>query len=301
MIRGAFHHLPGLGPGIRARLEQEGVRDWRDLLSSSERLPLSRPEREKMVEAIFRCEQALEENDLHTLIRLLKRSDHWRLLNAYLDRASFFDIETDGIGGDSRITVIACFGEGQLKVFMRDEGFEEFLSWMDQAELLVSFNGDSFDVPRLEREFHIPKIPCPHLDLRWICYHAGLKGGLKNIEKRTGIQRPADLEGIDGAEAERLWRLWTVDNNSWARDILKRYCGADTLALRMVSEQVLKSLGCPLVDDASLKLWSLLGPPPERPPAAAQSLSPAVMGTPIKRTQQRMQNMRALLKEHRKR
>jgi len=94
------------------------------------------------------------------------------------------------------------------------------------VNLLVSFNGNSFDIPFLENTFNLPEIGCPHVDLRWIAYYFGFSGGLKNIERILGIQRPHELTDVDGSEAVLLYNLYRKGDTSALNTLLK-YCQVD--------------------------------------------------------------------------
>ena len=118
-----------------------------------------------------------------------------------------------------------------------------FLDWVGQVELLVSFNGATFDVPRVLDHFRIPALPCAHLDLREVTRQMGIKGGLKKLEQAFGVERPADLQGMTGEDAEWLWRAWERDRDQAARDKLIRYCQADVIGLRTLARQLLRHLG----------------------------------------------------------
>lgn len=240
MLDGAFLHLPGVGPKRYQRLEEARIRDWDDLEQRLPDLGFGPGIRGGIKAALDQCRRARDEQDIDYLVRTLHPSDHWRILGTFLDDTSYFDIETSGLEADSLITVIACHHRGQVQTFVRDQNLDDFLDLLDDVRLLVSFNGTSFDVPRVESGFHIPSIPCPHLDLRWICYHRQLRGGLKQIERALDIRRADDLQGVDGAEAVWLWNLWESRGNAKALDRLLRYCAADVTGLPLVAARLLE-------------------------------------------------------------
>jgi uncharacterized protein YprB with RNaseH-like and TPR domain len=204
-----------------------GVRSWQDVIERAERIPHGW--RHGLVEESHRCIAALESNDIAYLVQRLNPPDQWRIMARYLGEASFFDIETAGLEYDDPITLIVCWHRGALHTFVEHENLDDFLKLLDDVTLLSSFNGGSFDVPRVLDAFHIPELPCPHLDLRWLCYHQGLRGGLKQITMRQGIGRPVDLQHADGELAVRLWARWEHFNDHVAREELIRYCAADVL------------------------------------------------------------------------
>ena len=159
MVRGAFLHLPGIGPVRSARLRDLGVRDWGELGPQPPAgLRLGPASWAALLEAVARCDQAQAAGDIGFLARALRGPDLWRLLAAYGDRAAFVDIETDGLHHGARITVIACLWQGRLHTFVQDENLDEFLDLLQHVELLVTFNGASFDIPMIRNGFHIPEL-----------------------------------------------------------------------------------------------------------------------------------------------
>lgn len=240
---GALLHLPGIGPKKVEALRGKGVRTWRDLREIHHaRLPGIDHNAPPWLDAIHKCEDALAANDLRYLLEKLHRSDHWRVLADYIGQATYLDIETSG---DDllrpEITLIICLHRGRLHIFTADRNLDDFLPLLDEINLLVTFNGASFDVPQMEQHFHIPMNDIPHIDLRWVCYHAGLRGGLKEIERAIGLVRPADLIGMDGGEADWLWKRWKETGNEKLVQRLTRYCAADVIGLGHLSQWLVSS------------------------------------------------------------
>lgn len=161
-------------------------------------------------------------------------------LRGRLASAAFFDIETDGLAAGSRVTMIACLTGSRLEVFTHGRDLDQFLQRTEETELLVSFNGRTFDVPRLLDAFHLPSLGRDHLDLRPVCKAAGHAGGLKQIEKSLGIIRPPDITGVTGEDAQWMWRAWEKDGDTGLRDRVVRYCAADVVALRLLAAKLLE-------------------------------------------------------------
>jgi uncharacterized protein YprB with RNaseH-like and TPR domain len=216
-------------------LHAAGVRTWPDVLARSPKIP--KPYRRSLLAECCRCLAALEAGNVRYFVDRFASEDQWRILAHFVDEASFFDIETTGLEYGASITVIVCWHRGRLLTFVEHENLDEFLEFIDEATLLVSFNGSSFDVPRVLDTFHIAELPCPHIDLRWSCYHRGLRGPLKEISRQLGIMRPVDLQTADGAVAVELWERWTISGDRAARDYLVRYCAADVLLSVMVANR----------------------------------------------------------------
>lgn len=266
VITQAFQHCRGLGPIRLSQLTEAGVRSWHDALQHPHLIPSGL--RAAVTAECKRCLQALTENNIQYFVDSFATQDKWRILTRYVDRCSYFDIETTGLEYDDTITVIACWHRDRLHTFVEHENLDDFLDLLDEVELLVSFNGSTFDVPRVLDGFHIPKLPCPHLDLRWPCYHKELNGGLKQVTSHLGLQRPDDLHDADGSLAVRLWSSWIHQKNTAARDQLVRYCAADVLLMVPLAEHLAGNPMTPLE-----QLWKSLPAanlPTEQPSANEQ-------------------------------
>lgn len=188
-------------------------------------------------------------------------------LARHFPRAAFFDIETEGLGRNAQVTMIAGLLEDRLEIFTRQDRLDGFLALADSAELLVSFNGAKFDEPKLLDLFRIPKLPRPHLDLRKLCKTRGMTGGLKQIEKQIGLHRPPDIVAMSGEDADWMWRAWEKDRDAALHRKLLRYCAADVIALRHLGTHL---LGGGIPEHPWALLEGLAAPAvPGRPPAAA--------------------------------
>ena len=262
-IEQTFLHCPGIGPVTEARIKERGYGDWQTVLRRPEGLPLGARGSSTLLQALARSRDALARDDIQYFIDHFSVKEHWRVLAAYFDRISYFDIETNGLSYDAYVTCIVCYHRGSLWRFLRGENLDDFLALLDEVQLLVSFNGASFDIPQLLRTWHIPQFPCPHIDLRWQCYHDQLRGGLKQVEQSLEIDRPTDLQGADGAEAVWLWYRWHHYGNRAARGKLLRYCGADVLSLRIVCAALLEGKGWPLSPPSHQAVWDLLDGGPQ--------------------------------------
>lgn len=243
MITGNFLHIKGIGPAIQDALRKAGFSTWIDIVQKSESLPVTPARKSRLLQAVQESIQALKANNICYFVQKYSPAEHWRILAEYFHETTFFDIETTGITRGSSISVIVCYHKGQLFTFTKGENLESFLELLDEVTLLASFNGGSFDVPFVLDYFRIPELPCPHIDLRWVCYHAGMRGKQKFIEKQCGITRPCDINGVDGLEAVFLWQQWIDHRNREAKQKLIRYCSADVIALINIIKTILQRNG----------------------------------------------------------
>jgi len=253
-IYGAFLQFPHIGRKRRACLVNAGIDTWQEL-----------PECCPAALCGFRglwnelCHDAacyrrqIEDGDWASVAAMICSSERWRLLADCWENIVYLDIETSGVDANSEVTTISCWDGKSLRLFLRGENLEDFLDYAETVPIFATFNGASFDMPKLCRHFHVPELfRGIHVDLRWVFYHAGWTGGLKTIEKKLGIQRPEDLQETDGLEAIELWDEWRDTKNPSARQKLLRYCAADTITLRQAAAQLLKKLGCSTKGDIDL-------------------------------------------------
>ena len=251
--------LPRVGVQREKALRDEGCACWDDLLNAPH--PLAGFDVfawDELCAAAEKGRQAILRGDVAFFTSKLPALEQWRVLAQWFDQASYFDIETSGLESDSIVTLVCCFHNNQPLHFLANENLDDFLDLLERVKVLVSFNGASFDVPRVLDRFHIPELPCPHVDLRWLCHHAGWKGGLKKIEKALGLRRPADLDGLGGAEAVWLWQAWAEKQDACARRRLERYCSADTVMLKMLAGKLCEKQGFAVALPDESDMWALV-------------------------------------------
>jgi uncharacterized protein YprB with RNaseH-like and TPR domain len=100
-----------------------------------------------------------------------------------------------------------------------------------QYDLLVTFNGTTFDLPLLLGQYPDLPLDQPHLDLCVLGRRLGYRGGLKAIERQLGISRMNELDGLSGDDAIRCWNRWRHRRDLEARALLLRYNEADCVNL----------------------------------------------------------------------
>lgn len=241
MIENTFIQCEGVGPKTELKLKLMGFQCWDDCLQNPKELPFKGKRKDQFIRQLVESKEALAFEDLHYFVQRLPHREQWRILADFYERATFFDIETSGLSPyESHATVIAAYGQGELKTYVYQENMDDFLDLAEASDLLVTFNGNSFDIPFLLSHYNIPDIGSAAVDLRWISYYEGFQGGLKQIEQELKIHRPFSLIGVDGFEAVQLWEKWINGGDLSAKDKLIAYCQADTLATCLVAEQILR-------------------------------------------------------------
>jgi len=174
--------------------------------------------------------------DIHFFKDRLPAGELWRLFQAFEERAVYLDIETSGgFQGLEEITVIGLYDGRQVRSFVNGINLHEFEAAIAQYELVISFNGTVFDLPFLRRWFPNVSLPAAHIDLRFLLKRLGYGGGLKRIEKRLGLGRDPDIEGMDGYDAVVLWKAYQWGDEN-ALGLLIQYNTADTVNLKPLME-----------------------------------------------------------------
>ena len=236
MLRHTFLHIPGVGERTEARLWRAGVRSWDDvpILVPRARVPESlagRIERE-----ILRSEDALRRGRHGYFAANLPPREHWRALREFGDSVAYLDIETTGLSfGRDAVTVVGVFDGRRERSFVKRENLVRLPAALEGAKALVTFNGSLFDVPFLRRAFPRMRLDQIHVDLRFALRRLGYRGGLKAIERRLGIERSEETEGLSGMDAVRLWRTHEGGDPA-ARELLLQYNMEDVVNLQTLAD-----------------------------------------------------------------
>jgi uncharacterized protein YprB with RNaseH-like and TPR domain len=146
----------------------------------------------------------------------------------------YLDIETDRQGDVCVIGIfsVAC---GFVQFYGEDVTTNNLENALSGAETIVTFNGDSFDLPTLDKYFDLGlKGSRCSVDLLKVKKNLGLEGGLKELEKQYGIKRKT--EGMDGYKAILLWEKYLRSGQTSALELLLEYNKEDVLNLVPLEE-----------------------------------------------------------------
>ena len=238
MITHTFQLIPSVGAKKEQAIWETGVRSWDDFLAS-DRVGTMRPEaKERGDVLITQASELLDDGNSRDLAEMLPKGEVWRMFDRFKDDAVYLDIETDGLSRDSTVTVVTVHGRGDTVTLTHgiDLGPETLADAVDGASMIVSFNGSCFDIPVLRNSFPTIDFDIPQFDLRFSSRKVGYRGGLKPLEIQLGITRSDDIEGVDGADAVRLWKMWEKHGDRDSLDILTEYNRADTVNLERIAE-----------------------------------------------------------------
>ncbi len=230
MLTNTFMHLQGIGLKKEFALWQTGTLDWADFMAH-------RPAAIPPARAAYIIE-ALEESarNLATcpgyFTKRLPASQHWRIFPHFRAKTAYLDIETTGLSESCEITTIALYNGQAIKYYIQGENLDDFAVEISKYDVLVTYNGKSFDVPVIERFFNIT-LDMAHIDLRYILNGLGLKGGLKGCEKQLGLNR-GELDGVNGYMAVLLWNFYQKSGERRALETLLAYNIMDTVNLELL-------------------------------------------------------------------
>ncbi|MFO8082201.1 MAG: ribonuclease H-like domain-containing protein [Armatimonadota bacterium] len=237
MLEHTFVHIQGVGPATERSLWKQGILTWADALDVGA-CPIGFSDMRwgqncRVIEESLR---SLTRRDHRHFSRMLSSAEHWRAWEDFRRSTAYLDIETTGCRRSSKITVVGLYDGARVQTFIAGDNLDQFPDVLSQYAMVVTFNGASFDLPYLRRRF--PDLPTDHLhlDLMHALRRMGLKGGLKSIERRVGIERDDDLSGLNGLDAVRLWREYRRGNET-SLDTLVRYNAADIVNLELLAEK----------------------------------------------------------------
>ena len=231
MISSTFRHIPGIGPKKELRIWKCGILTWNDFLShKSHDLPPSLRTTEQ-IRIVRESVRKLNDGDVRYFRDALPRGELWRLYPDFLENAGFLDIETTGLSRDySELTLIGVADKYGYSSFISGENLEDFRGAIDKYDLIITFNGSSFDIPFIEHYLGNIFRNCAHIDLMRLLRRVGYGGGLKKIESDLGVGRPSSLRGLSGYDAVRMWRLHILGDQR-ALPTLIRYNAEDVASL----------------------------------------------------------------------
>lgn len=152
---------------------------------------------------------------------------------------AYIDIETTGLSrkyADLTVIGVGIENNGSVEVvqlFDSTLNKNGLLQSLDGVTELYSYNGARFDLPFIQAKFDINlKSLYKHNDLMFTCWKKKLKGGLKAVEQKLGIERK--LKGIDGFMAVKLYWDYVNNYNEAALQTLLEYNKEDVVNLQVL-------------------------------------------------------------------
>ncbi|MCK4590033.1 MAG: ribonuclease H-like domain-containing protein [Nanoarchaeota archaeon] len=235
MIEKSFVFLDRIGFKGEERIIRE-VKDWNGFLKADKVKGISRKAKLFFNRKIKDAQRELHSENADYFVGKLPKKEMWRLYNWFKDSVLFLDIEIDSYG---EVIIIGMSDGYDSKLMVKGVNMDKdiFVNELSKYKLLITFNGRSFDIPKIEKTFGI-KVDKAHIDLKPLCVNLGWKGGLKEVENILGIERPPHLRGnpVD------LWRAFHASGDEEYLDLLIAYNEEDVVNLKAVVERVYSEL-----------------------------------------------------------
>ncbi len=239
MLEHTFIHIQGIGQKTEQKLWDQDILTWHHFLDyagnifSDGRDKFVREELETTIE---------HREDIGFFNNRLTSTEMWRVFDSFKSKAVYLDIETSGgYHGFDEITVIGIYDGQTVQTFVNGINLEDFEIAIADYDLVITFNGSSFDLPIIRRWFPNIILPAGHIDLRFFLNKLGFRGGLKKIEKDFGLCRDTEINGMDGYEAILLWNAYQNGDKA-ALDTLIQYNSADIVNLKPLMETGYKEM-----------------------------------------------------------
>ncbi|MCL5292573.1 MAG: ribonuclease H-like domain-containing protein [Actinobacteria bacterium] len=154
-----------------------------------------------------------------------------------IEGRAYLDIETSF---SNSLTVVGIFRPDRSRFIQLVGEFatpENLLDALDGAEALITYNGNRFDLPVLNNSLGVDLFQLFHShDLMYDCWRCGLKGGLKAVEGRLGIERT--IFGIGADDPRVLWEKFRRRGDVDSLERLLDYNRQDTLNLFHLEEKL---------------------------------------------------------------
>jgi uncharacterized protein YprB with RNaseH-like and TPR domain len=248
MLTNSFIHIQSIGAITEQRLWDSGFKDWNSF-SGDYPIPVSAGRKYFLEKGIEESKEHLANRNPSHFSKLLPSNQSWRLFPEFRESTVYLDIETTGLDRHyNDITTIALYNGESIHTYVQGQNLEDFIEDIQKYKVIVSYNGKSFDIPFIEHFFNI-RLDQAHIDLRYILYSLGFRGGLKGCERQLGIDR-GDLSDIDGFFAVLLWDEYQRTGDQKALDTLLAYNIQDTVTLEnlMVTAYNMKIKDTPFYD-----------------------------------------------------
>lgn len=160
---------------------------------------------------------------------------------------AYLDIETSF---RNDVTVIGIFRPEHrrfIQLVGANATAENLLDALEGSEALVTYNGERFDLPVLNRALGIDLFNLFNSqDLMYDCWRLGLKGGLKAVESKLGIER--SIFGKEEDDPRVLWQRFRRGDMSSLERLLD-YNREDTVNLFILEEKLFNLPSRGEVDD----------------------------------------------------
>ncbi len=246
MIKSSFVFLPKIKAAKEKAIWKQGIKIWDDFLKADMIKGISKSSKKAYDKLIILAKKALIDEDSSYFAKKLPSTETWRIYEYFKEDAIFLDIETSNASkSKSYLTVVGLFNGIDTKIMVKDVNLDIAVlrKELKNYKIMLTFNGSSFDLPYLNKAYPglLPNVP--HIDIRTLAGKAGLRGGLKEIEKELGIKRDyIDVEKIFSGDPIKLWKMYKGSGDRHYLELLVRYNEEDVINLKKIAEYSISKL-----------------------------------------------------------
>ncbi|MEO0088173.1 MAG: ribonuclease H-like domain-containing protein [candidate division WOR-3 bacterium] len=154
----------------------------------------------------------------------------------------YLDIETTHLEPEKGELTVIGFGidKGRnfefIQLVENEINPKRLIRIIKRIKILYTYNGTDFDLKFIKKKFNIDiEKYCIHKDLMKECHKRNLYGGLKQVEKKLGIERK--IKDINGFTAVKLWQKYKLGDKK-ALEILLEYNKEDIYNLKVLKEKL---------------------------------------------------------------
>jgi len=234
MLQNTFQLLPGISKGKEKQIWKQ-AKDWNAFLTLPTIFGISQKRKLLYNNLLIKAKQALVEENSAYFTSLLPKTLHYRLWSFFSENALYLDIE--GANNGKKIRMIGVYDGYESKVIIpKFISTEQWVNFLRNYSLIITFNGNTFDIPALEKFFgftnHLPVI-----DLKPLCRKLGLNGGLKEVEKQLTIKRQQKPVLQELSDDDYSYHCDFKAERNYLR--LKHYNEEDVINLKPIAEKVI--------------------------------------------------------------
>jgi len=245
LIQNSFIFLERVKRGIEEKLWKQGISNWDSFLSSERINGLSLARKKYYDRKILEARKQLYNFNSNYFRKILPQAEYYRLYDFFKEDCVFLDIETTGLDArNNDITMIGLFNGIDTKTMIKGINFDykTLKEELKNYKLIVTFNGSSFDIPFINKIYPDLLPDIPNFDVKSVTARLGLKGGLKEIERKLGIKRGKIVEKFYGGDALTLWKMYRATGNDEYLNLLIEYNEEDIVNLKKVAEYCVEKL-----------------------------------------------------------
>lgn len=254
MIKNTFLFLDKISHIKEKNLWKNGISDWHSFIHVKKAPGISK--KRKIIHDLVLKEASKNfyDGNASWFASRLPLSEQWRCYYHFKENVLFLDIEVSHVDS-GYITCMTLADENNTMTFIRgiNLDMDHIKKIISRYDVIITFNGNIFDIPFLNKKnknFIKDKL-C--WDLRTSCNRLGLKGSLKDIEKRLNIKRQNKIiERLHNGDPYLLWKIFNATKDRYYLDLLVGYNQEDTLNLQFMADKLYPRLvSCSSLSDTS--------------------------------------------------